>query len=107
MVDSTALPDHGSVDVDDEGGARAAAEHLLTLGHREFLVIGVEPPTTAITHDPEGVVSRRLRGYGSALADAGIRLPETSVMVGPARIEGGNAAFRRAWMTDCADRRSP
>jgi alanine racemase len=97
MVDSTALPDHGSVEVDDEGGARAAAEHLLALGHREFLVIGVEPPTTSTTPDPDGVVSRRLRGYRSALADAGIELPDAAVVVGPARIDGGIAAFARAW----------
>jgi len=96
MVDSTALPDHGSVEVDDESGARAAAEHLLALGHRDFLVIGVEPPTPATAQDPEGVVSRRLRGYRSALADAGVELPESAVVVGPARIDGGIAAFNRA-----------
>ena len=28
LVDSTALPEHGSVEIDDEGGARAAAEHI-------------------------------------------------------------------------------
>jgi len=43
------LPEHPAVDVDDEGGARLAADHLLGLGHRAFLVIGVEPPTRAPT----------------------------------------------------------
>jgi DNA-binding LacI/PurR family transcriptional regulator len=97
LVDSTALPELASIDVDDEGGARAAAEHLVALGHREFLIIGVEPPVPAPTLDPEGVPNRRLRGYRAALADAGIDLPETSVVVGPARIAGGSAAFDRAW----------
>ena len=32
MVDSTALPGLGSIEVDDVGGARAAAEHLIGLG---------------------------------------------------------------------------
>ncbi len=44
LVDSTALPEHGSIEVDDVGGARAAAEYILGLGHRDVLVIGVEPP---------------------------------------------------------------
>ena len=53
------------------GRARAAAEHLIGLGHREFLVIGVEPPPTTLT-EPEGVLGRRLRGYREALARVGI-----------------------------------
>ena len=34
LVDSTALPASSSITVDDVGGAGAAAEHLLELGHR-------------------------------------------------------------------------
>lgn len=97
VVDSTALPDQPSVDVDDEGGARAAAEHLLTLGHREFLVIGVEPPPPLRRLDAEGVTGRRLAGYRAALASAGLELPHERVVVGPATIDGGTAAIRRAW----------
>ena len=63
MVDSTALPGLGSIEVDDVGGARAAAEHLIGLGHRDVLVIGVEPPAPATGMEPGGVVARRLRGY--------------------------------------------
>jgi alanine racemase len=97
LVDSTALPDHPSVEIDDEGGARAAAEHLLALGHRDFLVIGVEPPQPTTQVDPEGVMGRRLRGYRAALGAAGIGLPDDRVVVGPASVEGGVAAFDRAW----------
>ena len=96
FVDSNALSEHASVDVDDTGGARAAAEHLIGLGHREFLVIGVEPPPTTAT-EPEGVLGRRLRGYRQALSKAGIALPPSRVVVGPASIEGGVAALNRAW----------
>jgi len=97
LVDSTALPDHPSIEIDDEGGARAAANHLLGLGHRDFLVIGVEPPRPATQADPEGVMGRRLRGYRAALAEAGIELPDEQVVVGPASVEGGVAALNRAW----------
>jgi DNA-binding LacI/PurR family transcriptional regulator len=97
LVDSTALPDHASVVVDDEAGARAAAEHLLGLGHREFLVIGVEPPPPTRRLDAEGVTGRRLAGYRAALAGAGTELPDERIVVGPASIDGGVGAFERAW----------
>ncbi len=97
LVDSTALPDHPSVEIDDEGGARAAAAHLLGLGHRDFLVIGVEPPRPATGVDPEGVTGRRLRGYRASLAAGGIELADERVVVGPASVEGGVAALNRAW----------
>ncbi len=97
LVDSSALPELPSIDVDDEGGARAAAEHLLALGHREFLVLGVEPPPPSRRLDEEGVTGRRLRGYRAALAGAGIVLDDERIVVAPATINGGVAAFTGAW----------
>jgi DNA-binding LacI/PurR family transcriptional regulator len=97
VVDSTALPDEPAIEVDDEGGARLAAEHLVALGHRDFLVIGIEPPSAAAGLEPAGVTARRLRGYQLGLADAGLDLTEDDMVVGPASMEGGTDAFRRAW----------
>ncbi len=97
VVDSTSLPGHGSIEVDDIGGARAAAEHLIGLGHREVLVIGIEPPTPATTIEVGGVVARRLRGYREAFASIGSDIPDDRVVVGPASIEGGMAALNGAW----------
>ena len=97
LVDSTALPEHGSVEIDDVGGARAAAEHLIGLGHRDVLVIGVEPPAPSQAMDPDGVTSRRLRGYREAFAAAGMEIPDERIVVGPASIEGGIAALNGAW----------
>ena len=97
LVDSAAFPEHAAVDVDDEGGARQAAEHLLALGHRDFLVVGVEPPTPGADSDFGGVVGRRLAGYRAALRNAGVELPDSRVVVGPASLDGGAACFTRAW----------
>lgn len=97
LIDSTALPELSSVDVDDEGGAALAADHLLGLGHRDFLVIGVEPPLPSASVDADGVTSRRLRGYRAALAARSVELAESAVVVGPAQLDGGIAAFDRAW----------
>jgi DNA-binding LacI/PurR family transcriptional regulator len=97
LVDSAAFPEHMAVDVDDEGGARLAAEHLLALGHRDIIVVGVEPPTPGAPPDFGGVVGRRLAGYRIALRNAGIELPDSHVVVGPASIDGGAACLTRAW----------
>ncbi len=97
MVDSSVMAGMSSIDVDDEAGARSAAEHLVALGHREFLVLGVEPPPPATGLSPDGVTGRRLRGYRSALVRAGISLGDDRVLVGPASVLGGSIAFDRAW----------
>lgn len=96
LVDSTALPEHDSVSIDDVGGAREAARHIIGLGHREVLVIGVEPPIPG-DPDPDGVTGRRLRGYREAFAASGATIDDDRVVVGPATVEGGIAALERAW----------
>ncbi|MHB8958760.1 MAG: LacI family DNA-binding transcriptional regulator [Candidatus Limnocylindrales bacterium] len=97
MVDSSALQDLPSIEIDDEGGARAAAEHLVALGHRDILIIGVEAPAPTLDLDTGGVMGRRLRGYQTGLAAKGIDLDPSSVVVAPASIEGGLVALHRAW----------
>jgi len=105
LVDSSAFPEHGSVTVDDEAGAYAAAEHLLELGHRDFLVLAVEPPQYGMgmqlpaNTTLDSVSSRRLRGYRAALEKQGIDLPEERIAVGPPTFEGGAAAIRRTLAT--------
>lgn len=96
LVDSTALPEHSSVEIDDAGGAFAAASYIASLGHRDVLVLGVEPPAPG-GPDPDGVTSSRLRGYREAFVGVGARIEDDRVMVGPATFAGGLAITRRAW----------
>jgi hypothetical protein len=51
-----------SVVSDNIGGARAAVEHLIGLGHRDIALIGSRP-------DSSGILQRR-RGYEQAIAEA-------------------------------------
>jgi DNA-binding LacI/PurR family transcriptional regulator len=96
LVDSAALPEHGSVEIDDVGGAQAAAAYIASLGHRDILVLGVEPPAPG-GPEPDGVTNRRLRGYREAFAAVGVEIGDDRVLVGPASIDGGIAATDRAW----------
>jgi len=104
IVDGGALPEHGLVESNDEVGARSAARHLLSLGHREFVVIGMEPNTPGrfeYSAGPiESVAWRRLMGYRQGLELAGVKLPDEHVVVGPATFEGGVAALHRIWEDD-------
>ncbi len=75
LVDSEGSPDHPAVNVDDTGGARAAAEHLIGLGHRELAVIVLPPTRSQIGNTP--TAARRLAGYQAAIAAAGVPDPVT------------------------------
>jgi len=82
FVDQRPVGEAASVLMDDRGGARAAAEHLLALGHRRFGLVAldlVEPPGEVA--DPAGapwghVTGERVLGWLQPLAAAGV-VPRT------------------------------
>ncbi len=100
MVDSVAFPGHASVDIDDQLGARSAAEHVLELGHKDILIIAVEPPDYGEKVRPSrresDVTSRRMAGYRQAFAAAGVRIPDENVIEAPSTFDGGMEAFHKA-----------
>jgi DNA-binding LacI/PurR family transcriptional regulator len=91
------------VGVDDEGGARAAAEHLVELGHRRIAVVSFElaPQPVGGLAGPERQAqtafrSTRLRldGYRKAVEGAGVAWESVPVYECPENVpeEGANAA---------------
>ncbi len=85
VVDFDPGPGIGSVRVDARAGARAAARHLVDLGHRRFAIMaflrGAGPPrlhaaSPARPVDCAGMPTdqQKYRGYGDALAEAGIAI---------------------------------
>ncbi|MEO8745295.1 MAG: LacI family DNA-binding transcriptional regulator [Candidatus Dormiibacterota bacterium] len=88
LVDSEESPAHPSVNVDDFGGAEAAAEHLLTLGHRELAIIVLPPTRGQVGHTP--TAARRLAGYQVALGRAGAQALHT-VTAGATMAAGARA----------------
>jgi DNA-binding LacI/PurR family transcriptional regulator len=82
FVDQTTEPGVPGVNIDDRGGARRAAQHLVDLGHRRVGIVtisqGEEPgivgdPHLAVLPDDVGHVAReRLLGWLEALETAAI-----------------------------------
>ncbi len=80
FVDQQPADDISSVNVDDRGGARAAAEHLVDLGHTRLLVMTAAlGGVVGVVEDPaaDAVLSKyvsreRLLGYLDVLGPAGI-----------------------------------
>jgi alanine racemase len=95
LVDAPAWPEHGAIEVDDTSGALAAAKHLLELGHRDILVLTMEP--SEAQDDAASVMARRMRGYQLALEEYNVRLSPDQVRVAPPTFEGGEQVFLRAW----------
>ncbi len=81
MVDNSGVPGYSHVAIDDEGGARQAAEHLLALGHRRLGVVSMEMDVDVVggVVGPErqaavgyASVRARLAGYRAAVEAAGL-----------------------------------
>lgn len=89
LVDSEASASHPAVNVDDEGGARQAAQHLLGLGHRRTAVIVLPPTRTQVQSTP--TATRRMAGYVSALESAGA--PEPLKVMAGISVAAGMRAF--------------
>ncbi len=102
MIDQPPREGAGYVGIDDRTGARAAAEHLLALGHRRFAVIAF-PLVEDDYSGPADLqrqaastfpISRaRLAGYADALRAAGLRWEDVPVQETPLNSpESGEAA---------------
>lgn len=89
LIDSDGSADHPAVNVDDEGGAQAAARHLLDLGHSRLAIIVLPPARAQATSTP--TAARRLAGYQAALAEAGA--PPPHIVVAGTSVAAGQRAF--------------
>lgn len=99
LMDCDPPPGQPAINIDDEAGAEAAAQHLIDLGHRHLAVIALPPAQSR--PGPTTVARRRLAGYRSAIKRAALPAPTT--VTAPPTVEGG----ARAWRQLAALRRRP
>jgi DNA-binding LacI/PurR family transcriptional regulator len=92
VADTPHVPGIPLVSVDDRGGARAAAQHLLDLGHRDLAVVTLrvrEDGHTGVVDAARRhaatyrVTGERLAGYEDAVAAAGLDWDAVPVYEGP------------------------
>lgn len=92
--DAEAAP---SVNIDDEGGAYAAAAHLLAHGQVDVLILTFETPYTHLDNVYYGVGGRRLRGYQRAFMDYRVTWRDNWLLPSLSTMEGGEQSFNAAW----------
>ncbi len=68
VVDHNVRDGVASVNVDDRGGARAAAQHLIDLGHRRIGIVTLETDPDTLNHPAR----ERMLGWHDALDPAGV-----------------------------------
>ncbi len=85
-----ALPGHALpfVQIDNQGAAKQATQHLLDLGHREIAFITNAHPSYSSAQD-------RLVGYQDALREAGIEINEDLIEYGDFSPGSGFAAMQK------------
>ena len=101
VADTPHIPGVPMVSIDDRGGARAAAQHLLDLGHRRLAVVSLRIRDDdhrgfsglARRRDAVYRVTReRLAGYADAISAAGLDWDDVAIYEGPnARAIGADA----------------
>jgi DNA-binding LacI/PurR family transcriptional regulator len=79
FVDQAAAPGIASVNIDDRLGARAAAQHIVDLGHRRVAIVTTgHAGEYGVLAEPPGALAanterQRLLGWADALTPAGIK----------------------------------
>lgn len=96
LVDSETSPGIPSIDIDDQGGARALMEHILNHGHRRIALLPFESGAGGDIGAYRGTLARRMVGYREALIAAGLSMddPRITVQEVICTRQGGYEAFR-------------
>ena len=98
-LDVEQLEDHDVIGIDDVGGSRRAAEHLVGLGHRDVAVVLIAEHPDSPIDERSGISARRLRGTrggfgiganGDGSGEGAVRL---RILSTPVSEDGGRAAF--------------
>ena len=94
LLDSADNMQAPTFNIDDRGGAYAAAQHLLERGHRQFAIATMTPRQDGVVIPS---IERRVEGFSQAIAEAG--LPQSAVQIVHARgvLSAGHQSFQNIW----------
>ncbi len=94
LLDSADNIQAPTFNIDDYGGAYAAAQHLLARGHRQFAIATMTPRRDGVVIP---TIERRVRGFSQAVAESG--LPPAAVQIVHARgvPSAGHQSFQNIW----------
>jgi len=97
MVDSDPTPGISCVNIDDQGGARAAMAHVLHAGHRRVAILGIKSGKRGRYKEYAGTLRRRMEGYLAALSEAGLsmRSRDVHLVECDSHVNGGREGFQR------------
>ncbi|GMQ78558.1 MAG: LacI family DNA-binding transcriptional regulator [Anaerolineae bacterium] len=99
MVDSDPAEGVPSVNIDDEGGAKAAMIHILEAGHRNITILGIRSGKEGRYQDYVGVLRNRIAGYILALQafDLSMDDPRIRLIECASTARGGREGFKQLW----------
>ena len=80
--------DYANINIDEEAAGKLIVQKAIEKGHRAFVFVTLENPGIGDYYESSGI-SRRIKGYRSALDAAGIDLDECSVVPSSSTIQGG------------------
>lgn len=98
-VDSDPIEGAPAINVDDEGGARAAMHAVVEAGHRDIVILAIRSGKKGRYREYVGTLRSRMNGYLSALAEFGLKLDSRKVRLLEcvSTEKGGEAGFQKLW----------
>jgi len=104
VVDSDAMDEVPSVNIDDEFGAKKAMQYVLSNGHRNIAIVAIRSGKQAHYKDYVGTLRHRILGYQAALEEYGLSIdnPNIQLVESDNTIQGGKQIFQKILAFDPA-----
>lgn len=81
VVDSDAMEEVPSVNIDDEFGAKQAMQYALENGHRNIAIVAIRSGKKAHYKDYVGTLRHRMLGYQAALDEYGLSIDDPNILL--------------------------
>ena len=98
-VDSDPIEGVPSINIDDEGGAKKAMITVLSMGHRDIVIMAIRSGRRGHYKEYKGTLHFRMNGYLAALSEFGLTIDQRRIKLVECVCtdNGGKSAFRDIW----------